>query len=428
LRLFDEELGSPLIIRKDRERIRAQLDKFIVTQLWIGAPSSWLVGSFLRLAVWISFVLAPLLLLIAFQLRFLPYHSTTTTWIQRGALIADIILLWIMWPQISSGRTRPASLIRGWRWAWRTTEAFGCMLLVIFSTGVATIPDESMEKAEIRLGWPVVHVDTGASADRVLWWPTWLLFEGEPAPIRSRSTSLLGRNLVLIDQQLVEPDSDKRSKLSRTLSLRGRDLRYATLVRTGLQKADFTGAHLEGASLEGAQLLGASLKRAQLQGASLESAQLQGASLDVAQLQGAFLYGAQLQGASLDDAQLQGASLSRADLQGASLHNADLQGSSLRNADLQGASLGGASVWRTSFPQKTNLISAAGLRLEPMAPKRISSLIETLKNRSPRKTKKFGARAFIGAYSSAADRQGKGTLGAVEQAEKPGVGQQTRRP
>jgi hypothetical protein len=43
LRLFDTELEVTQVIKKDRERIRSQLDKFVLTQLLVGAPDAWMV-------------------------------------------------------------------------------------------------------------------------------------------------------------------------------------------------------------------------------------------------------------------------------------------------------------------------------------------------------------------------------------------------
>jgi uncharacterized protein YjbI with pentapeptide repeats len=371
LRLFNEDLKGAELIEKDRERVRDQLDTFVFTQLVISASESWLVRQFLRIAVWLSFVIAPVLLLLAFQLQFLPHHSTAITWTHRVVLLLDITLLWAMWPRISLAGTRPGGPATIARYVVRPALVLACVLLVAFSVGVATVPAEPIDTWEVAAGWAIKAVDNGR---RVVWWPTWVFFEGGADPVLGRAAGLFSRNLVLIDAQLVEPDSDKLAKLTRTISLRGRDLRFAILDRANLQKADLHGARLQGASLDYAHLQGALLKFAQLQGASLDNAELEGASLDNAQLQGALLKFAQLrdaslnfahleraslnfaqlqrtpldngqlEGAFLDNAQLQSASLNFAQLQGASLNKAQLQGASLNFAQLQGASLDEAEL------------------------------------------------------------------------------------
>jgi uncharacterized protein YjbI with pentapeptide repeats len=344
LLLFDAELQSAQVIQKDRERIRAQLDKFMFTQLLIGAPEGWLVRQFLRLMVWLSFAVAPLALLLAFQIKFLPYHSASTTWVHRVALATDVALLWSVWRRLSGSRTHLAWMSEPSRAVWRAFLVLGCAVLVVFSLGVATIPGERIETAEVGSG-----LLTHQAHKRLFWWPTWTLFEGEPDEVLSRTTSLLSRNLVLIDAQLVETDSDRLARLTRTLMLRGRDLRFAVLDRADLRKADLTGAILDNASLIYAQLQGASLDDAQLQNASLGSANLQRASLRSAQLQGASFEDGQLQGASLDGAQLQDASLDRAQLEGAGLNDTNLQGASLIGAHLQGTRLNRARLQGADF-------------------------------------------------------------------------------
>ena len=183
-------------------------------------------------------------------------------------------------------------------------------------------------------------------ATRHAFYPTAYLFEHKLDITSGKSGNLLGwsRNLVVTDKDLSAGDDEKKEK---RISLRGRDLRYATLDRSKLKRADFYGARLAGARLSQAdlnaanfwtaQLQGAYLGRAQLQGADLTEARLQGANLFAAQLQGAKLFGAQLQGAYLFLAQLQGAELSKAQLQGAILTWANLQGADLSEYDVQGA-------------------------------------------------------------------------------------------
>jgi uncharacterized protein YjbI with pentapeptide repeats len=352
LRLFSDELRDAQVIEKDRERIRAQLDKFVLTQMMAGALGIWAMRMLLRFTVWLTLLIAPVLLLLFFQIRFLPYHDAWTTWVQRVALLVDLLVIWWMWPAIAYGLAR----VRGAQTRIaRALLVFMCVLLAGFSVLVVTIPGERAEKVVLQFARSI-NADNGG---RLVWWPTWVLFEGDVDPAQSRNTSLFSRNLVLVDKVLIDPDSDKLGKVARTLPLRGRNLQFAVLDRADLRKADLTEALLQGASLRSAQLQGASLDGAQLQRASLDGAQLQGASLGgtrlpsasphYVDLQGASLRGAQLQGASLDYAQLQGASLDGAQLQGASLYNAQLQIASLGNADLQGTSLDGAQLQGASL-------------------------------------------------------------------------------
>ncbi len=202
LRLFDTELKHAPMGEKDRRRIRAQLDNFVLTQLLVGAPAAWLVRQFLRVAVWLSFLVAPVALLLGFQLQFLPYHSVSTTWVHRVALMLDIGLLWALWPSVSAGGTHPARLSRRWPVAWRALLVFGCTALVVYFFAIATIPGEWVEGRELALAWPIHREPFG----QAFWWPTWFLFGGKVDLVRSRSTSLFSRNLILIDAHLEGTD------------------------------------------------------------------------------------------------------------------------------------------------------------------------------------------------------------------------------
>jgi hypothetical protein len=51
-------------------------------------------------------VIAPVALLVFFQLQFLPYHSEWITNWQRIAVIIDLGLLWILWPRIARADPR----------------------------------------------------------------------------------------------------------------------------------------------------------------------------------------------------------------------------------------------------------------------------------------------------------------------------------
>jgi uncharacterized protein YjbI with pentapeptide repeats len=343
LRLFDSELHSAQLIQKDRERIRAQLDKFVLTQTLVAAPPGWALRQSLRIVVWLTLLVAPVVLLLSFQIRFLPYHNVPTIWAQRMVLLLDILVIWVMWPAITSGAVSQGNQSR----VARAVLALGCGVLAAFAVLVASVPGEAVEQAELDLGW-LIHSEKG----RQMWWPTWRLFEGKPDPVRSKTSSVFSRNLILVNNQLIGLDDDRLAKVTRTLSLRGRDLRFAVLSLIDLRKADLEGAQLQGASLDDAQLEGAYLLDAQLQGASLTGASLEGAFALRAQLQGASLscrvedfgYCTNLKGAVLGGANLQGADLHGADLQGAILSSAQLQGAVLQNAKLQGANLGAAEL------------------------------------------------------------------------------------
>jgi uncharacterized protein YjbI with pentapeptide repeats len=453
LHRLDEHIRTDLRLDSERRHLRAQTDKFLVTQLLVGRTEQWLPRFFIRLAAWMTMVAAPVLLLLAFQVRFLPYHDVFTTWVQRGCLLVDLALVWLLWPVIAhrSGRIggviaalfweRPKALYqalraqqlqtahqlqaRQWRqaagsfwqgyreardatrsmaidalWAvgllWLSAAVAGFSLLVatvpaedierwlLTDWGLAARADDAMKDCvahDEEIGWawtwwapelvrpePIgVHrchsgrvallgIEVGMEPwlskrprdwpvphdgePNAVWWPTAILFEGEPDRASSKVTSLFSRNLVLIDDvDLVTLSDDELEQADRTLVLRGRDLRYARFDRADIRKADLFKARLTGAILEETQIEGVILEEAQMQGAILFRAEMQGANLFRTEMQGANLSGAEMQGTDLTVAKLQGADLSFAKMQGANLSVAEMQGANLYKAEMQGADL-----------------------------------------------------------------------------------------
>ena len=49
---------------------------------------------------WISLVIRPVLLLVLFQLQFLPFHNEWISWEQR-LVVADLALLWFLRPSVA---------------------------------------------------------------------------------------------------------------------------------------------------------------------------------------------------------------------------------------------------------------------------------------------------------------------------------------
>lgn len=325
-----------------RDKLRGLLPSNIFVQILAGPPElrGCIFGTILKLIAWTTLVAFPVLLLLLLQIQFLPYHDPTITWAQRGALVLDIVLLWILRPptfsgggldwRVDGGDTRDApGHVRPVRLFDLVFAGALSLVAVWLSVVIATIPDEPQETS---LGWLGVgsmrgilfagNVVDQATGQRMGWFSDRLI--------------LPGFNLYEV---LNVEDPKRLDWKDHLIDLRGRHLEKAVMYQAILPKVNMAGAYLQGAQLDGAELQGASFQKAMLLGASLERAQLQGASLDGAFLTGASLDDAQLQGASLDDAHLEGSPLYRAQLQGASLERAQLQGALLDNAWLEGASL-----------------------------------------------------------------------------------------
>jgi hypothetical protein len=179
-----EAKGDDAALRLQLQR----LDEFPVAQLLAAArlgERAWA----LRTMVWGTLVTAPVGLLLFVQLRFLPYHDEATTWWHRALVLADLALLWWLWPIPAAVAGRHSRLSR-----IADTAA-----VALFSFVLATIPGEA-EK-----GWAVRG----------------RLFDGAGNPF--------SRSLVLSDEDFVPEDDKTREEILRTRVLRERDLRFALL-------------------------------------------------------------------------------------------------------------------------------------------------------------------------------------------------------
>jgi uncharacterized protein YjbI with pentapeptide repeats len=363
--VFHAELQAQIADEALRARLRRQLPSNIFVQFLAGPLEvrSGVVGAMLRLIAYISLVGGPLALLVFFQLQFLPYHHDWVTWWHRLAIVADLALLWMLWPAIARGN---ATWI-GWGDLRRpkvATAALVSVATVLMMFAVVTYPGEWLHEKlpSVRVAETSLHE---------------LLLAGKVDFITRKPKSLFSNRLVLPALDVVGAKFDTEAKIaaaSETLSLRGRHLEGAVLIGARLRKVDFAAVRLRdaqlfqadlrdakfdcvedscpdlrGAQLDEAQLQGVSFHRVRLQDASLQSANLQGVSLDNAQLQGARFALARMSGASLERVEAQGASFHNTELTGASLDGARLQGASLDIADLQGASLAFARLHGASF-------------------------------------------------------------------------------
>jgi uncharacterized protein YjbI with pentapeptide repeats len=359
------------LTREEDISIRQRLANTLFAQIFAGSPREreGFIGSLLRSVVWITLAAAPILIVVAFQFRFLPYHSHIVTWTHRLLIAVELAAFFLIWPlaldaqrnfqspKVIADITRllvlPWRLIkskdrRGDEWLWlrqRAAPLTACLLYFIISLSIATFPGE----------WHV-NLFTGQRPTSVQcnrWLQDYFAF----GDLRFDRFNLPHVNMV-DDKALAKIEkATSRKKLppwdgERTQSFINRDFNCSDLSNADLRRVDFSDAHMLGAKLIHADLQGGSLIGSKLQGATIDEASLQQASLDRAELQGASLVFTQLQGASLDHAQLQGALfagpvngvMAGAQLQGASLVGANLEGTLLTLAKLQGASLDRAQL------------------------------------------------------------------------------------
>ena len=95
VRAFPED-GEP------SENFRMRIENTVFVQLLVGGrlEREGLNAKLLSLMALITLALAPVALLLMFEVMFLPYHSEWITWLHRFLLLADIALVWTLWPGI----------------------------------------------------------------------------------------------------------------------------------------------------------------------------------------------------------------------------------------------------------------------------------------------------------------------------------------
>src|SRR6202045_330596 len=88
-----------------RETFRMRIENTLFVQLLVGGrlEREGINAKLLSLMALITLALAPVALLLYLQIKFLPYHSEWRTWLHRGLLALDLILVWTLWPGYRSG-------------------------------------------------------------------------------------------------------------------------------------------------------------------------------------------------------------------------------------------------------------------------------------------------------------------------------------
>jgi hypothetical protein len=88
-----------------RENFRMRIENTLFVQLLVGGrlEREGLNAKLLSLMALISLALAPVALMLMFEIKFLPYHSERITWLHRGLLLLDLALVWTLWPGYRSG-------------------------------------------------------------------------------------------------------------------------------------------------------------------------------------------------------------------------------------------------------------------------------------------------------------------------------------
>jgi hypothetical protein len=170
------------------------------------------------------------LLLLLIQAQFLAYHREDVTWIQRFAVLADVILLWTLWPAVLAGTSALA---------WPPLRAHPQLALlslvpVAVAFFLATFPGGWLGDwnryhryipANPITGWIGAVDNDGKSVSTSL---HHLLFAGEIDEVSRRRKSPFSNSLMLTGFDALEAakidDEKKLIWAKQSVGLHGRDL------------------------------------------------------------------------------------------------------------------------------------------------------------------------------------------------------------
>ena len=161
---------------------------YVFSQLLAGAEAPWLLQMLMRLMIFITLSLLPVLVLLFFQIKFLPFHGVAITHAHRFAILLDLVLLLVVRPFIAMPSRRPVRAFSDGSKTYiefpktlGTDEAPPLFLNDQDGTGQLVnyrvkqnyyIVDRLFDRAELRLDSTVVAINTIGSSG----WSRW--FEG----------------------------------------------------------------------------------------------------------------------------------------------------------------------------------------------------------------------------------------------------------
>jgi len=382
------------------QQVRDRLFIFPFTHLIAGRSGVWLIRWLLSLVVGITVIALPLLMLLAAQIRFLPFHDEAITWSQRFAVWIDAAMLITLWPLIASPQDRAREWWRnfgfqllgywparfrylstlGWNRLTRSiqrrwpnlpgceiaprpmlqpgTEAKGMIFLlisvpvIVLISIIAVIPGSITVQTYYAPEKDKPQQDM--SEDTPNYFEDWLIRRVPEAwlsvavhkydIVSCTSLAMAEKSEASILQVMLGPCSwFNFGFFPRNLNLKEARLVPKEVSLSLLTRAIDPDKQVRDAAFK--EFDGLNLKNRDLRYANLLGAVLPKADLRRVQLQGAVLLKAKLQGVvGWDKTQLQGAILGGTQLQSAGLIEADLQGADLRGANLQGAALGWAKL------------------------------------------------------------------------------------
>ena len=132
---------------------RELVHSYVVSQMLAGPKPNAITSWLMRLMVFVTFTLLPVVTLLYFQIKFLPYHEVWITYWHRIAVILGLGILFAVLPIINLKSRKREVKVGPQAETWRASPfeiSFGAAiatLVVGFSSLIATVPDEELDRA-----------------------------------------------------------------------------------------------------------------------------------------------------------------------------------------------------------------------------------------------------------------------------------------
>src|SRR5215468_11722810 len=103
---YNEIVDKAISSAPENALMRQRLANTLFAQIFAGSPrerEGWL-GWLLHAMAWITLAFAPIYIIFAFQIAFLPYHSHLATWTHRLLLLIELAVAFVLWPVVVDAR------------------------------------------------------------------------------------------------------------------------------------------------------------------------------------------------------------------------------------------------------------------------------------------------------------------------------------
>ena len=123
---------------------RDRVHSYVFSQILVGPKPNPITNFLMQLIVYVTFTILPLITLLYFQIKFLPYHEVWITYWHRFAVILGLLMLIFLAPLI----IKVGPQAEAWEVS-RTEKVLGVCLLIAslsFSWLIATVPDEWIDR------------------------------------------------------------------------------------------------------------------------------------------------------------------------------------------------------------------------------------------------------------------------------------------